>query len=55
MLPLEAEVRPEEWVKTPTVVGMANHSQDIQVVMVVVQEEIQVPQVQAEVAEEPQQ
>tara|TARA_B110000858_G_scaffold138932_1_gene157779 strand:+ start:342 stop:500 length:159 start_codon:yes stop_codon:yes gene_type:complete len=52
---LEAEVRPEEWAKTPTAAGTVEHSQVIQVVMAAVQVEVQVFQVQAEVAEGPRQ
>ena len=47
-------MRPEEWAKIPTAAGTVKDLQDIQVVMAVVQEEVQVYQVQAEVAEEPQ-
>jgi hypothetical protein len=52
---LEVEVRPEEWAKTPMAAGTVKHSRAIQAEMVVVQEEVQVYQVQAEVAEEPRQ
>jgi hypothetical protein len=52
---LEAEQRPEEWAKTPTAAETAKHLRATLAVMVVVQEEVQVSQVQAVVAEEPQQ